>query len=246
MSRKKTAALIIALSFLTLGGFFVIRKLDFNGNKVIRAKKEQNIDNQNKVANETENNSNAIQPNDAENPEEVTKNNIQTDNSGKNGQQEEKTANSIKIIDKLVSWGYQKSSNRSIDTIIIHSSYNALGGDQYSVEKLIGEYREYGVSPHYLVDRSGNIFRLVQDKDIAYHAGEGQTPDKRTNVNNFSIGIEMMNTKSDEYTEAQYSALKDILAYLKEKYDIKYTLGHKDIAKNRKDDPWNFNWNKIK
>jgi len=121
-----------------------------------------------------------------------------------------------------------------------------MGGDQYSVEKLIEEYREYGVSPHYLIDRSGTIYRLVEDKNIAYHAGESKAPDGRKNVNGFSIGIEVMNTKSDKCTANQYSALKSLIAGLKSRYVIKYVLGHSDIAKGRKDDPWNLEWNRIK
>ena len=54
-----------------------------------------------------------------------------------------------------------------------------------------------------------------------------------------------MNTKTDNYTEAQYEALKNLLADLKKRYKIKYVLGHKDIAPGRKDDPWNFNMNKL-
>lgn len=158
---------------------------------------------------------------------------------------EEKTTVDFKISSHLVSWGYEKASDRKIDTIIIHSSYNALGGDEYDLDKLIDEYKEYGVAPHYLIDRKGKIYQLVADKNIAYHAGESKVPDGRTGVNNFSLGIELMNTKSDKYTEGQYSALKNLLASLKKKYKIKYVLGHNQIAPGRKTDPWNFDWGKI-
>lgn len=149
------------------------------------------------------------------------------------------------IIQKNVSWGYQNASGRKIDTVIIHSSYNALGGDEYDVDKLIKEYKDYGVAPHYLIDRQGGTYQLVQDKNIAYHAGTSSVPDGRTNVNNFSLGIEMMNTKTDEYSAAQYSALNKLISNIKTKYKIKYVLGHNQIAPGRKDDPWNFKWGKL-
>lgn len=156
------------------------------------------------------------------------------------------SSSSIKIIQKSVSWGYSKPQvDRIIDTIIIHSSYNALGGNAYDLERLMEEYKEYGVSPHYLIDRKGSIYQLVSDKNIAFHAGESRMPDGRTNVNNFSLGIEVMNTKDSKPTEKQYQSLSELITYIKNSYRIKNVLGHNQIAPGRKTDPWNFEWKKL-
>jgi len=153
----------------------------------------------------------------------------------------------FKINDRLVSWGFTKSSGRSIDTIIIHSSYNAVGSDVHDLDDIINkEYKPNGVSPHYIISRDGKIYRLVADQNIAYHAGVSKVPDGRKNVNDFSIGIEIVETQSESPSSAQYSSLKSLISYLKDKYKIKYVLGHSDIAPDRKDDPWNFSWSKIK
>lgn len=163
-----------------------------------------------------------------------------------NSSQEPKPASKdFAIKERMVSWGYEKIANRKIDTIVVHSSYNSLGGDIYDVEKIIEIYKSYGVSPHYIITREGKIYRLVDDKNIAYHAGESKVPDGRTNVNNFSIGIEMVNSKTEGPSGAQYEALKRLIKEIKSDYDIKYTLGHSDISPGRKDDPWKFNWDKI-
>jgi len=158
---------------------------------------------------------------------------------------EEVNQSATSVISKLVSWGYKSTSSRDIDTIIIHSSYDALGGDKYDVDGLLKEYKSYGVAPHYLIDREGKIYQLVANKNIAYHAGVSQAPDGRTNVNDFSIGIEIMNTENGKFTDQQYAALKNLIAGLKGKYKIKYVLGHNQIAPGRKTDPWNFDWNRI-
>jgi len=151
-----------------------------------------------------------------------------------------------KIIDRLVNWGYKiPPTPRLIDTIIIHSSYDALGVNPYSVEGVIYEYKIYGVSPHYLIDRKGTIFRLVKDEYIAYHAGKGKMPDGRININSFSIGIELINTEKDEPTENQYLSLIELVKFLKSKYKIKYILGHNEISPEQKTDPWNFDWQKF-
>jgi len=156
------------------------------------------------------------------------------------------SSNTLNIIDRYVNWGYEvPKSNRSIDTIIIHSSYDALGTDPYSVDGVIEEYKMYDVSPHYLIDRKGNIFRLVKEENIAYHAGGGKMPDGRTNINDFSIGIELLYHENETPNEIQYQKLVNLVKNLKSKYKIDYILGHKDIAPSRKTDPWNFDWQKF-
>lgn len=151
------------------------------------------------------------------------------------------------IVDRLMSTGFSvPAKTRSIDTIVIHSSYDLNGSDPYSVSGVIKEYTDYGVSAHYLIDRKGVIYRLVEDKNIAYHAGVSKMPDNRKNVNDFSIGIEMLNTETGQFTNAQYTAVNTLIASLKKKYPIKFVVGHNDIAPGRKTDPWNFDWKKLK
>jgi AmpD protein len=152
----------------------------------------------------------------------------------------------VNIQSKLVSFGFSAPNKpRTIDTIVLHSSYDAIGTDSYSVSGVIAEWKDAGVAPHYLIARDGQIYRLVKDENIAYHAGVSKVPDGRTNVNDFSIGIEILNTKTDTYTDAQYISVKKLIASLKEQYAIKYILGHDDIAPDRKSDPWNFDWKKL-
>lgn len=152
----------------------------------------------------------------------------------------------LSVTNKLVSFGYQTASGRKVDAVVIHSTYNPLGGDPYSVSKAIDIYKSYSVSPHYIVARDGKVYRLVEEKNIAYHAGDSKTPDGRTNVNAFSIGIEVLTKETgDEPTDAQYIALRALLSDIKSRYSIKYILGHSDIAPGRKSDPWGFDWKEI-
>lgn len=244
--RKIILIIILLILVLAWGLFFVSRNNFISSQKQINLKSSQNQETGQKESLVNDN----LQVSEANgNNEDATKEKGVVNINGEEKletKEEEKAVVQTGIINKIASWGYQKSSGRLIDTIIIHSSYNAMGGDQYSVEKLIEEYKEYSVSPHYLIDRKGVVYRLVEDKNIAYHAGESKVPDGRTNVNSFSVGIEMMNTKDDKFTPSQYDALKGLIAGLKSKYSIKYVLGHSDIAKGRKDDPWNFEWNRLK
>lgn len=173
---------------------------------------------------------------------------LKTAQNRENAKQEtgEKT-DGIKIVNRLMTSGFTVSENtRTIDTIVLHSSYDLIGKDPYSVSGVIKEYEDYGVSAHYLIDRKGVIYRLVEDKNIAYHAGVSQMSDGRKNVNDFSIGIEMINTLDGQYTSAQYESVNNLIAHLKKQHPIKFIVGHKNIAPDRKTDPWNFDWKKLK
>ena len=148
---------------------------------------------------------------------------------------------------KPVSFGFEKAQRKSqdIDTIVLHSSFNNQGGDRYSVDKVIGIWKSYGVAPHFLIDRKGNVYQLVDEENVAYHAGVSEMKDGRKNVNDFSFGVEILNAEDDGYTDAQYGAIRDLVAYLKGTYPIKYVVGHDDIAPGRKTDPWNFDWKRL-
>ncbi len=158
---------------------------------------------------------------------------------------EKKSSSAGKIVQSLVNWGFQKATGRKIDTLVVHTSYNALGGDEFDKDQVIQEWKDAGVAPHYMIARDGTIYQLVADQNIAWHAGVAKLPDGRTDVNSFSIGIEVINTKEGKFAEAQYLALNSLIATLKQKYAIKYILGHSEIAPGRKTDPWGIAWSKV-
>ena len=152
----------------------------------------------------------------------------------------------VKIVNHIVKWGQETTNRlRKIEAIIIHSSYNALTSDSFSLDWVLQEYKAAGVTPHYIIDREGVIYRLAPDGNIAFQAGKSRLPNGKTNVNAVSIGIEIINTTYDSPTEAQYISLAKLVDCLKSKYPVKYILGHSDIAPGRKTDPWNFNWKKF-
>ena len=165
--------------------------------------------------------------------------------TGLPGQQTERCGDLI-VKDRLISWGYQAPNRtRNIEAIIIHSSYNAMGPDSFSLAGVLKEFRRINVAPHFIIDRNGTIYRLVKENDIAYQAGKSRLPDGTTDVNRVSIGIEVINSKFDSPTPVQYESLASLVDCLKRKYSIRYVMGHDQIAPGRKTDPWNFDWIKF-
>ncbi len=148
----------------------------------------------------------------------------------------------LKIIDKKINFGYREMPNRNIDVIIIHSAFNNSGGEFYDIDLIINQFRRYKVSTHYLIGRDGSVYQLVDDNNIAFHAGKSSLPDGRTSVNKCSIGIEVVTSFTEPPTEEQTNALVDLVSQLNTKHKIKYLLRHSDIASERKSDPWNLDW----
>lgn len=148
-----------------------------------------------------------------------------------------------KDITAQVSYGHKKmEEKRDVDIIIIHSSYHAAK-DTFNTQGVINQFKRYNVAPHYLISRDGTVWKMVEENDVAWQAGKSQIPGtNRTGLNNTSIGIEVMSTKHNAPTKAQYEALTALVAGIRERHHIKYLLRHADIAPTRRDDPWGFDW----
>ena len=159
--------------------------------------------------------------------------------------------------------------------ILLHFSSNAFNKphDPYQVEDIYNVLKDYGLSAHYVFDRSGEIYLLTNESRVAYHAGPGTIkgfPEYELGLNHYSIGIELLAIGTKEemipiitepvfnkidpsllgYTEEQYQSLnrliKDIQARNpKIKRNRTQILGHDEYT-NRKTDPGKlFNWSKI-
>lgn len=137
---------------------------------------------------------------------------------------------------------------RSVDTIVIHSMYNPLSKYPYNPAECKAILDHYEVSAHYLIYRTGVIWRLVQENKQAWHAGESQmpAPDGRSRVNSFSVGIELIANETDGITELQYHSLTLLIEDISKRLPITNIVGHSDIAPGRKTDPWGFDWKKFR
>jgi N-acetyl-anhydromuramyl-L-alanine amidase AmpD len=146
------------------------------------------------------------------------------------------------IIERNVNFGIKKTTNRNVDVIIIHSVYNASGGEQYDVDLIIRQFARYKVCAHYLIDRDGNIIQLVNERNIAFHAGVSKLPDGSTGINSRSIGIEIVTSLTEKPAEIQIIAAAKLVRDIQSRHKIMYILRHSDIAPERKTDPWNMDW----
>lgn len=141
----------------------------------------------------------------------------------------------------------KKNEARKIDFLVLHHV------EANSVEHAIEQFVEHQVSAHYLIDEAGKIFELVEENDVAFHAGvsfwqgcEG--------LNKNSIGIEFINSSpfTKKFEMVQMQAGVELCKYLISKYEISAgnVVGHSDIGYvketgllDRKQDPSHlFDW----
>ena len=141
----------------------------------------------------------------------------------------------------------KKRPFNSIKVIVIH--YTGMQSERESMLRLSNPKSK--VSSHFVISRNGKIYRMIQDNQIAWHAGKSCWG-KYKNLNKNSIGIELVNNGHQfgytSFKKKQLLSLIKICKNLIKKYKIKRRniIGHSDIAPLRKIDPGEkFPWKKL-
>ena len=149
-------------------------------------------------------------------------------------------------LNKSMNFSKKPRSTKKIRFLIIH--YTGMQSARVSMNRL--KNPKFKVSCHYFLERSGAIFKMVDDNRVAWHAGKSKWKDLK-NLNKYSIGIEIQNKghtiNYQNYPKKQILSLIKLIKILKKKYKIRNEniLGHSDIAPLRKLDPgekfpWSF------
>ena len=149
-------------------------------------------------------------------------------------------------VNKSLNFSKKARTFKNIRFVIIH--YTGMQSARVSMNRLKNPKSK--VSCHYLIDRKGSIFRMVEDNKVAWHAGKSKWQNI-ANLNKCSIGIELQNKghffSYQNFPKKQIFSLIKLIKKLMKKYKIKKenVLGHSDIAPLRKLDPgekfpWSF------
>ena len=117
----------------------------------------------------------------------------------------------------------ERPVRKSTSFIILHTTEGAFRG---SAEKL----RNRGEA-NYLVAENGRIYRIIDDRRVAYHAGRSMWNNQRE-LDNISVGIEIVGYHNKDITAAQYRAVKQLVDMLKAKYKVpdERVLPHSMVA----------------
>ncbi|TKW60681.1 MAG: N-acetylmuramoyl-L-alanine amidase [Blastochloris viridis] len=176
------------------------------------------------------------------------------------------TADSALVDRVLPSPNYRtRNAGERLEFVIIHGTW--MAGDDGALQRLCDPVAE--VSCHYYITREGEVIQLVPERLVAFHAGVSRAVKSDgaevNGLNNWSLGIEVANcgpfldgppsveqetlvgwTRAEPYTEAQYLALKELVADILARnphITSERVLGHNEVAPGRKTDPGvHFSW----
>jgi len=126
-------------------------------------------------------------------------------------------------------YGNYDTANRptgelAINQIVIHDTEGDLASTIDAFQDPL-----YFVSTHYVIDTDGTIYQMVENKNVAWHAGNYY-------VNQHSIGIEHVGHAANginDFTPAMYFASSQLVKYLADKYNIpkdtQHIIGHYNV-----------------
>jgi N-acetylmuramoyl-L-alanine amidase len=131
-----------------------------------------------------------------------------------------------------------------IDILLLH--YTGMASAEAALERLTDPAAQ--VSCHWLIDTDGTVYRLVDERSRAWHAGQSFWAGTR-DVNSRSIGIELVNPGHalgyPPFPCVQMAALAVLAQGILARHPIPphRVLGHSDVAPTRKIDPGEkFDW----
>lgn len=129
----------------------------------------------------------------------------------------------FRIRNRYSPYNRKRPQRPSTKFIILHTTEGADKGSLNVVRR--------GGLANYLVSKSGVVYRIIDKSKIARHAGRSMW-NGLTQIDNYSIGIEVVGYHDKNITDAQYDALRELLRQLQSLYDIPddHVLTHSMVA----------------
>lgn len=144
----------------------------------------------------------------------------------------------LPITKKITAYNHNTDNTTSdIDYIVVHDTGNQNDSDEGNAKYFSVDGRK--ASAHYFVD-DDSITQVVEDKDIAWHVGDGKG--KYGILNKNSLGVEMCRVNGTVTAKTEDNTV-ELVKYLMGKYPKAKVVRHYDAS--RKNCPASFspnNW----
>ena len=144
-------------------------------------------------------------------------------------------------------WDERPAAAGPVDTLVLH--YTGMVSAEAALARMTDPAAK--VSAHWCIGEDGTLWRLVPEEHRAWHAGVSEWRGRRS-VNDFSIGIELVNPGHEHgyrpFPPAQMAALVDLARAIVARHTIdpRNVVAHSDIAPTRRQDPGElFDWARL-
>jgi N-acetyl-anhydromuramyl-L-alanine amidase AmpD len=142
--------------------------------------------------------------------------------------------NSIVDRQKYLNKRFRKVYRKKTQYIIVHTSEGGLNSTLRVVsqgKQTASGYRTRGGHAHYVIARNGRVYRTLDRRYIANHAGRSMWNGQRS-ISNVSVGIELVGYHYNSITDQQYRSLGLLIEILQGIYrlDDMAVLTHSQVA----------------
>lgn len=185
-------------------------------------------------------------------------------------QSDKQSQPNLVITDKLLpATSYKDRGSNPFTHIMLHYASNAQQNpaNPHDVDAVYDIFSREEIGAHYYIDRQGKIYRFIDEKYNAYHAGSQagnlpSNPELGSAGNDYSLGIELAGIGTQQemelygidaakyslipqddigFSDDQYQSLKKLLYELTERhsiaYDRQYIIGHDEYVPEHRTDP---------
>jgi hypothetical protein len=133
----------------------------------------------------------------------------------------------VDVTDKLkdkfnYNWGKYKAQP---EAFVIHHT-----GGRGSIDGVINTFKERGLASHYVIDRTGKIFKTLNDDEVGAQTKKGQGAGKT--LSNFNtMGVEVIAKDDTDILPAQIDAAAKLAKYLG--FGKDQVFGHGEINRHK-------------
>ena len=128
--------------------------------------------------------------------------------------------------------------------IILHSTETGHPAD---AQRVVTSWNRKGLrhpGAQFVVDRDGTIYNTVDPTYATVHVNQYKTLSGVNNDN--SIGIEIVHTGNQAYTDSQVKSVACLVHYLQDRFMVSdnHIYTHHQVQPSDRSDPVNFDWDK--
>lgn len=127
-----------------------------------------------------------------------------------------------------------------IKAVVVHSTETASPATAKQIVQSWNNSGRNHAGTQYIIDRDGVIYQTADPTIGTFHVDSRITLEGVKNQN--SIGIEIVRTGEQKYTNQQMQSIGRLVHYLTDRFNIDEVWGHGQIQPADRSDPVGFNW----